>query len=49
MVKMNKKAIEMKIIMTWLFIILFTIVVFFLIGVMGGKSYDVMDSIFNIF
>lgn len=46
---MNKKAIEMKIVMTWLFIILVTLVVLVLIGVMGSKSYDVMGEIFNVF
>lgn len=47
--KLNKKAMEMKIVMMWLFVIIVTILVLFLIGIMGGRSFNVVETLSHIF
>ncbi|MGM5483295.1 MAG: hypothetical protein ACQER9_00065 [Nanobdellota archaeon] len=45
----NKKAMEMKILMTWLFIILAALVFLVLIGIFSKKGFEFLDVINNIF
>lgn len=45
----NKKAMEMKIIMTWLFIIIATLVVIIIIGYIFRRSDSVLEMMRNIF
>lgn len=45
----SKKALEMKIVMIWLFILIAAIVVLFLIGYLGKESNNIVDLIAGLF
>ena len=49
MKKLSKKGLEMKILMTWLFVIIASIFVIILIAVFTSRSNDIVNIFGNMF